>query len=207
MGNPLYNRWRCERSDQNTSWRHISSVDVAPQKNSCTFVYRIYPNENIVYTGVLHIFHTKNRWDIDNFAREPFFFKNGDLAQRVRAVVFVLGGVAVGRGFELQSDLELVFAEILIYIHVKRASDRPRHREQNFWIRFSPGNMSWKAWIKCCTIPGLPRPLNQSRISCGVETSIDSSSPWPILKYSLPETYSNKTTWVWFQSEENPPQI
>jgi hypothetical protein len=36
------------------------------------------------------------------------------MAQRVRALVLVLGGVAVGRGFEPQSDLEISFAEILI---------------------------------------------------------------------------------------------
>jgi hypothetical protein len=43
----------------------------------------------------------------------PFFFKNGGLAQRVERWYLVLGGVAVGRGFEPQSDLELSFAEIL----------------------------------------------------------------------------------------------
>jgi hypothetical protein len=48
-------------------------------------------------------------------SREPSFLENGDLAQRVKALVFiVLGGVAIGREFELQSDLELFFAEILI---------------------------------------------------------------------------------------------
>jgi hypothetical protein len=66
MGNLLHNRRCCERSDQNTSWRHFSSVDVAPRKGSFTFFYRIYPKENI--TDVLQIFHTKNRWDIENFA-------------------------------------------------------------------------------------------------------------------------------------------
>jgi hypothetical protein len=40
---------------------HFSSVDVAPWKRSYTFLYRIYPKENIVYTGVLQIFHTQNR--------------------------------------------------------------------------------------------------------------------------------------------------
>jgi hypothetical protein len=36
------------RSDQKTSWRHSSSVDVAPWKRLCTFFYRIYPKENIL---------------------------------------------------------------------------------------------------------------------------------------------------------------
>jgi hypothetical protein len=34
----------------------------------------------------------------------------------------VLGGVAVGRGFEHQSDLELSFAEILLYYLFNRTS-------------------------------------------------------------------------------------
>jgi hypothetical protein len=33
----LYNRRRCERCDQKTSWRHFSSVDVAPRKNRIHF--------------------------------------------------------------------------------------------------------------------------------------------------------------------------
>jgi hypothetical protein len=32
MENLFYNRRRCERSDQRTSWRHISSVDVTAEK-------------------------------------------------------------------------------------------------------------------------------------------------------------------------------
>jgi hypothetical protein len=40
----------------------------------------------------------------------PFFLR---MAIWLRGLV--LGGVAVGRGFEPQSDLELFFAEILIY--------------------------------------------------------------------------------------------
>jgi hypothetical protein len=39
---------------------------VAPRKISCTFVCRIYPKENINYTGVLQIFHTKIRLDIES---------------------------------------------------------------------------------------------------------------------------------------------
>jgi hypothetical protein len=50
MGNLFYNRWRCEQSNQNTSWSHFPSVDVAPWKRLCTFFYRIYPKENIVYS-------------------------------------------------------------------------------------------------------------------------------------------------------------
>jgi hypothetical protein len=34
---------RCRRWDQKTSWRHFSSVDVAPRKRSCIFFYRNFP--------------------------------------------------------------------------------------------------------------------------------------------------------------------
>jgi hypothetical protein len=44
-GNLLDNRRRCEQSDLTTSWRHFSSVDVAPRKRLCTFFYRIYPKK------------------------------------------------------------------------------------------------------------------------------------------------------------------
>jgi hypothetical protein len=41
-------------------------------------------------------------------------FKNGDLAQRVEALVLsAIGGVAVGRGFEPQSDLEVFSAKMI----------------------------------------------------------------------------------------------
>jgi hypothetical protein len=40
-GNLLCNRRRCEWSDQQTWWRHFSSVDVAPRKRSCTFLSNI----------------------------------------------------------------------------------------------------------------------------------------------------------------------
>jgi hypothetical protein len=45
-------------------------------------------------------------------------FLEGFKMVRVRALVFSasIGGVAVGRGFEPQSDLELSFAKILIVI-------------------------------------------------------------------------------------------
>jgi hypothetical protein len=33
----------CRRWDQKTSWRHFSSVDIAPRKRSCAFFYRIFP--------------------------------------------------------------------------------------------------------------------------------------------------------------------
>jgi hypothetical protein len=49
------NRWRCERSDQKTLCCHFSSVDVAPRKRLCTFLYRIYPKENIVYACTFFI--------------------------------------------------------------------------------------------------------------------------------------------------------
>jgi hypothetical protein len=51
MGNLLYNKRRCEQSDQKTWWHHFSSDDVAPQKRLWTFFYRIYPKENIVFTA------------------------------------------------------------------------------------------------------------------------------------------------------------
>jgi hypothetical protein len=47
MGNLFYNRWRCEQSDQKTSWPRISSIDIAPSKRSCTFFYRIILKENL----------------------------------------------------------------------------------------------------------------------------------------------------------------
>jgi hypothetical protein len=47
MRNLLHNRWRSEQRDQNTSWRHFSSVDVTPRKRSCTFYCRSYPPQNI----------------------------------------------------------------------------------------------------------------------------------------------------------------
>jgi hypothetical protein len=72
MGNLLSNRRRCERIDQNTSWRHFSSVDEAPRKRSCTFFCIIDPKENIV----LQIFHIKNRWDIDNFTFNAWLTKS-----------------------------------------------------------------------------------------------------------------------------------
>jgi hypothetical protein len=71
--NLLYNRRRCERRDQKTSWRHFSSVDVAPRKRSCIFLQDL--SENIVFTGVLEIFHMKNRWDIKNFAFDAWWYE------------------------------------------------------------------------------------------------------------------------------------
>jgi hypothetical protein len=63
-------------SDQNTSWRHFFSVDVAARMDRVIFFYyRIDPKENIVYAGVLQIFHTKNRWDIENFAFDACWYK------------------------------------------------------------------------------------------------------------------------------------
>jgi hypothetical protein len=63
----------CERSDQNTSWRHFSSVDVAPRKRSCTFFYAWFIQKKALSMPVLQIFHTKNRWDIDNFACDAWY--------------------------------------------------------------------------------------------------------------------------------------
>jgi hypothetical protein len=52
MGEPAFlDRAAGERIDHKTSGRHFSSVDVAPRKRSCTFLYRIYSKENFAYTG------------------------------------------------------------------------------------------------------------------------------------------------------------
>jgi hypothetical protein len=47
-------------------------------------------------------------------SREPFFLRMAIWLSGLERWYLVLGGVAVGRGFEPQSDLELFFAEILI---------------------------------------------------------------------------------------------
>jgi hypothetical protein len=53
------------RSDQKTSWHRFSCVDVAPGKRLRTFFYRIYPKENIVYTGSCSFFI----WKTDEISR------------------------------------------------------------------------------------------------------------------------------------------
>jgi hypothetical protein len=62
MRNLRDNRRRCRRWDQNTSWRHFSSVDVAPRKRSCTFFsipaswrFFIHITDEILRT--LHLMH------------------------------------------------------------------------------------------------------------------------------------------------------
>jgi hypothetical protein len=45
---------------------------------------------------------------------EPFFLRMAIWLGGLERWYLVLGGVAVGRGFEPQSDLELSFAEILL---------------------------------------------------------------------------------------------
>jgi hypothetical protein len=47
-------------------------------------------------------------------SREPFFLRMAIWLRGLERWYLVLGGVAVGRGFEPQSDLELSFAKILI---------------------------------------------------------------------------------------------
>jgi hypothetical protein len=47
-------------------------------------------------------------------SREPFFLRMAIWLGELEHWYLVLGGVAVGREFEPQSDLELFFAEILI---------------------------------------------------------------------------------------------
>jgi hypothetical protein len=37
-------------------------------KDRVHFCTGFFQKESIVYTGVLHIFHTKNRWDLENSA-------------------------------------------------------------------------------------------------------------------------------------------
>jgi hypothetical protein len=46
-------------------------------------------------------------------SREPFFLRMAIWLRGLERWYLVLGGVAVGRRFEPQSDLELSFAEIL----------------------------------------------------------------------------------------------
>jgi hypothetical protein len=48
-------------------------------------------------------------------SREPFFLRMAIWLRGLERWYLVLGGIAVGREFESQSDLELSFAEILIY--------------------------------------------------------------------------------------------
>jgi hypothetical protein len=47
-------------------------------------------------------------------SREPFFLRMAIWLRGLERWYLMLGGVAVGRGFEPQSDLELSFAKILI---------------------------------------------------------------------------------------------
>jgi hypothetical protein len=47
-------------------------------------------------------------------SREPFFLRMAIWLRGLECWYLVLGGVAIGRGFEPQSDLELSFAKILI---------------------------------------------------------------------------------------------
>jgi hypothetical protein len=56
-------------------------------------------------------------------SREPFFLRMAIWLRGLEHWYLVLGGVAVGRGFEPQSDLELSFAKILIkYVRIARNS-------------------------------------------------------------------------------------
>jgi hypothetical protein len=50
-------------------------------------------------------------------SREPFFLRMAIWLRGLERWYLMLGGVAVGRGFEPQSDLELSFTKILINIH------------------------------------------------------------------------------------------
>jgi hypothetical protein len=47
-------------------------------------------------------------------SREPFFLRMAIWIRGLERWYLVLGGDAIGHGFEPQSDLELSFAEILI---------------------------------------------------------------------------------------------
>jgi hypothetical protein len=57
---------------------------------------------NVTYLGIMPL------------SRETFFLRMAIWLRGLECWYLVLGGVAVGRGFEPQSDLELSFAEILI---------------------------------------------------------------------------------------------
>jgi hypothetical protein len=50
-------------------------------------------------------------------SREPFFLRMAIWLRGLERWYLVLGGVAVGRGFEPQPDLELSFAKILIQVN------------------------------------------------------------------------------------------
>jgi hypothetical protein len=53
-------------------------------------------------------------------SREPFFLRMAIWLRGLEHWYLVLGGVAVGRRFEPQSDMELSFTEILLYIYRKK---------------------------------------------------------------------------------------
>jgi hypothetical protein len=66
MGMLLYN------SDQRTSWRHFSSLDVRTC-STAEKVVCIY-QKNFVYAGVLQIFHRKNRFDNTGLSKHVGYF-------------------------------------------------------------------------------------------------------------------------------------
>jgi hypothetical protein len=69
MGNLLANRRRCKRSNQNTSWRHFSSVDEAPRKK-------------IVYI-FLHALSTRNK-----LAAYRLFIRKSDGTSRTLRLMY-----------------------------------------------------------------------------------------------------------------------
>jgi hypothetical protein len=122
LGNLLYNRQHCQRSDQRTSlflcWRSTA-------ERLCTFFYRIYPKENIVYSSVLQIFHMKNRWDIENFAFDAWWYeiksyqnKYGMLLwdKNLRNREFGHNACSVRSRFSLEGS-SFFLNQIFIYIH------------------------------------------------------------------------------------------
>jgi hypothetical protein len=64
----LHNRRRCERCEQKTSWRHFSSVDVAPRKISCTFFTGFIQKKTLSTQASCRFFIRKNLWDIENLS-------------------------------------------------------------------------------------------------------------------------------------------
>jgi hypothetical protein len=71
-------------------------------------------------------------------SREPFFLKNGEWRSGSEGYLehwyLVLGGVAVSRGFEPQSDLELSFAEILIQLLILSEPSPEALSKDNTWL-------------------------------------------------------------------------
>jgi hypothetical protein len=73
MANLLHNRRRCERSDLKTSWRHFSSVDVAPRKHRLHFSTGFIQKKNIPIPASCRFFTLKT----DEISRTLQLMHNG----------------------------------------------------------------------------------------------------------------------------------